>query len=93
MYVLLLKFNFIPYSSLKIHSSEFIYSTQNCTWAEYNSLPAPRAGNLGRTPRDDNRDDVFNCHEVPIKEYLREWNFFSFHLFVFAEIHSHKRIP
>ena len=58
---------------------------QSCTRAEYNSLRAPRAGNLGRTPRDDNRDDVSNCHEVPIKEYLRKWNFVSFHLFVFAE--------
>ena len=63
---------------------------QSCPRAvrgEYNSLRAPRAGNLGRTPRDDNRDDVFNCHEVPIKEYLRKWNFVSFHLFVFAETH------
>ena len=56
-------------------------------------LIGPRAENLVRTPRDDNRDNVFNCHEVPIKEYLRKWNFVSFHLFVFAETHSHKRIP
>ena len=44
-----------------------------------------RGRKLGRTPRDDNRDDVFNCHEVPIKKYLRKWNFASFHLFVFTE--------
>ena len=61
--------------------------------AEYNSLRAPRAGNLGRTPGGGNRDDVFNCHEVPIKEYLRKWNFVSFHLFAFVETHSHKRVP
>ena len=71
-----------------------MWSTQQSyTRAEYNSLRAPRAGNLGRTPRDDNRDDFFNYHKVPIKEYLRKWNFVSFHLFVFAETHSHKRIP
>ena len=61
-------------------------SPQSCTRAEYNtSLRAPRAGNIGRAPRDDNRDDIFNCHEVPIKEYLRKWNFVNFHLFVLAE--------
>ena len=43
-----------------------VYSTQSYTRAEYNSLRAPRAGNLGRTPRDDNRDDVFNCQFIRI---------------------------
>ena len=29
---------------------------------------------------DDNRDDVFNCHEVRIEEYLRQWNLVSTYL-------------
>ena len=88
---LLLQFRF----SLLELCSVILSLSQSCTRAEYNSLWAEPTNYYirpGRTPRDDNRDDVFNCHEVPIKEYLRKWNFVSFHLFVFAETHSHKRI-
>ena len=38
--------------------------------AEYNRLRDPRAEILAGLP--ENRDDIFNCHEVPIKEYLRK---------------------
>ena len=74
----------------------YLWEKKSCTRAvrtECNSLRAPRAGNLCTTPRDGNRDDVFNCHELPIEEYLRKWNCVCFPLFVFAETHSHKGFP